>query len=55
MILLLIVVKYKLPSACFITGAKQSFVIQALESISDNLFDSPEMCGLYTTDEVRWF
>ena len=49
---LVFIVKYKLPPVCFVTGSKQSTVTQTIESIADNRLDMPEMCGLYSSDEV---
>ena len=47
------VAKYKLPPTCFIPGSKQSAITQVIEAISDNRLEMPEMCGLYTSDEVK--
>eukprot|EP00794_Sanderia_malayensis_P000407 gene407-1042_t len=45
-------VKYKLPGICFTPGAKYATIAQALENMSVSQLDSPEMCGLYSSEET---
>lgn len=45
-------VKYKLPSALFTSHVRLTNLLTSLESVSGDVLETPEACGLHPSAEV---